>query len=324
MPQRPASTYFRLGLFVLVGLGCLVAVLFMLGRKQNLFGDSLEVQADFRNVAGLLTGNNVRLGGISVGTVQDIRILNDSTVRVGLRLNREVQPYVKKNAIASIGTDGLVGNTIINLKAGPTPAPPIESGDMLRTTTPLALDAMLGTLNVSNKNLVGITKDLGEITHKLNSSNAFWNLLSDEQLALEMHRSLRNAAAATALLQGSAADMQQLTRGLRQGRGPVGYLLNDTAFAGHMRHATRQLASTSDTLAYALAGLKLQLKTPNGPLNTLLADTAMSRNLRQSLRNVELGTAGFSQNMDALKHNFLLRGYFRKQARKDKARAAAE
>ncbi|GAB3847191.1 hypothetical protein GCM10028822_08230 [Hymenobacter terrigena] len=323
MPQRPASTYFRLGLFVLVGLGCLVAVLFMLGRKQNLFGSSLEVRADFRNVSGLLPGNNVRLGGISVGTVKDIRILNDSTVRVALSLNRDVQPYVKKNAVASIGTDGLVGNTIINLKAAPTPAPAIENGDVLRTTTPLALDAMLGTLNISNKNLVGITKDLREITHKLNSSDALWSLLSDQQLAVELHRSLRNAAAATALLQGSAADMQQLTRGLRQGKGPAGYLLTDTIFAGRMRHATRQLASTSDTLAHTLAGLKRQIQTPNGPLNTLLADTAMTRNLRQSLRNVELGTASFTQNMDALKHNFLLRGYFRKQAKKDKARTAA-
>ncbi|MBH8569196.1 MCE family protein [Microvirga sp. STS02] len=324
MPQRPASTYFRLGLFVLVGLGCLVAVLFMLGRKQNLFGNSLEVQADFRNVSGLLTGNNVRLGGISVGTVKAIRILNDSTVRVGLSLDREVQPYVKKNTIASIGTDGLVGNTIINLKAAPAPSPAIESGDVLRTTTPLALDAMLGTLNVSNKNLVGITKDLREITHKLNGSDALWKLLNDQQLAVEMHRSLQNLAAATAQLQGSATDMQQLTHGLRQGRGPAGYLLTDTAFAGRMRHATRQLASTSDTLAHTLAGLKHQMQTPNGPLNTLLADTATARNLRQSLRNVELGTAGFSQNMEALKHNFLLRGYFRKQAKKDRARAAAE
>ena len=322
MPQRPASSYFRLGLFVLVGLGCLLTVLFLLGRKQNLFGSSLEVQADFRNVSGLLPGNNVRLGGISVGTVKDIRILNDSTVRVGLSLNRDVQPYVKKNAIASIGTDGLVGNTIINLKPVPTPARPIESGDILRTTTPLALDAMLGTLNVSNKNLVGITQDLREITRKLNSSDALWSLLSDRQLAVEMHRSLRNAAAATALLQGSAADMQQLTHGLRQGKGPAGYLLTDTAFAGRMRHATRQLAGTSDTLAHTLASLKRQLQTPNSPLNTLLADTAMSRNLRQSLRNVERGTAGFSQNMDALKHNFLLRGYFRKLAKQEKARAA--
>ena len=170
--------------------------------------------------------------------------------------------------------------------------------------------------------LVGITKDLREITHKLNSSDAFWSLLNDQQLASEMHRSLRNTAAATALLQASAADMQQLTRGLRQGRGPAGYLLTDTDFAGRMRHATRQLAGTSDTLARTLADLKRQIQTPNGPLNTLLADTAMARNLRQSLRNVELGTAGFSQNMDALKHSFLLRGYFRKQAKKDKARTA--
>ena len=69
MPARPASNYVRLGLFVAAGLGCLLAALYLVGRQHNMFSKSLTVQADFRNVSGLLTGNNVRLGGITVGTV---------------------------------------------------------------------------------------------------------------------------------------------------------------------------------------------------------------------------------------------------------------
>ena len=136
MPQRPASNHIRLGLFVAVGLGCLLVTLFLLGRKQNLFSRSMAVQADFRNVSGLLTGNNVRLGGITVGTVKKIQILNDTTVRVEMSLNREVRPFVHKNTVAVIGTDGLVGNTIINLNAGAGAAPLVDPGDVLRNRLP--------------------------------------------------------------------------------------------------------------------------------------------------------------------------------------------
>ena len=316
MNQSTTGNHIRLGLFVLLGLGCLVAILFLVGRKQNMFSSSLLVRADFRNVAGLLTGNNVRLAGIDVGTVRRIQILNDSTVRVSMNLNRDVRPFVKKNAIASIGTDGLVGNTIINLKAGPAPAPPVEAGDVLATTPALGLDNIMGTFNVSNKNLVAITSDLRQITHKLNNSDPLWQLLNDQKLAANVRQSLQHVSAATAQLQASAHDVHLLTQGVRRGNGAAGYLLTDKEFGNQMRHASRQLAGTSDTLARTLASLKRQVQAGGGPVSTLLTDTAMSQRMRQSLTNVEQGTAGFNQSMDALKHNFLFRGYFRRQAKK--------
>jgi phospholipid/cholesterol/gamma-HCH transport system substrate-binding protein len=323
MPQPSANTNVRLGLFVAAGLACLMAALFLIGRKQNLFGASLTVDANFRNVSGLLTGNNVRLAGINVGTVKTITIVNDSTVRVRMSLDRNVQPFVKKNTVASVGTDGLVGNTIINLTAAAVPAPSVQAGDVLPTSTPLALDAMLSTFNVSNKNLVAITTDLREISHKLNGSNALWQLLNDQQLATNLRQTMRQAATATAGLQTAAHDVQQLTHGIRQGRGAAGYLLTSNEFAIQMRHTTRQLARSSDTLAATLGSLQHQVQAGRGPVHTLLADTAMSHQLRQTMRHVEQGTEGFNQNMEALKHNFLLRGYFRKQAKKQ-AQAAGQ
>ena len=322
MPQRPVGNSIRLGAFVLAGLGCLLAVLFLLGRKQNLFSRSLVIEADFRNVSGLLTGNNVRLGGITVGTVKKITILNDSTIRVAMSLNTDAQPFVHRNAVATVGTDGLVGNTIINLTAQPAPAPPVVAGDRLRTTTPANIDAMLGTLDVSNKNLVVITQHLRQMAGKLDTS-ALWQLLNDRQLPAHVRQSLGNVLATTTQLHQAAQNAAQLTNGVRRGRGPLGYLLTDQQFGPHLEHAARQLAGTSDTLAATLAGVKRQVQTGAGPVHTLLADTTAARQVRQSLRNVQQGTAGFNQSMEALHHNFLLRGYFRKQAKK-KARATAD
>ena len=317
MPSHPVSNHVRLGRFVVVGLGCLLITLYLLGRQQNLFSRSLPVQADFRNVSGLLPGNNVRLGGITVGTVKNIRILNDTTVRVLMSLNQDVQPFVRKNAVAAIGTDGLVGNTIINLNPGPGPAAlPVAPGDVLRTRTTAGIDAMLGTLDISNKNLVGITRDLHQITGKLNNSTALWQLLNDQTLTTSVHQSLRNVDVATTQLRDASRDVQALTHGIRQGRGPIGYLLTDKAFAGQLGHAADKLAGTSDTLAATLTGLQRQVRTGTGPLHTLLADTAMSGQLRQSMSNVTQGTQKLNQSMEALQHNFLLRGYFRRQEKK--------
>lgn len=196
-------------------------------------------------------------------------------------------------------------------------------GDVLQTRTPVGIDAMLSTLDVSNKNLVGITRDLRQITGKLNNSKALWDLLNDETLASSVHQSLRNVGAATTQLRDASRDVQALTSGIKKGRGPIGYLLTDKAFAGQLGHAAGKLAGTSDTLAATLAGLQRQVQSGTGPLHTLLADTAASRQLRQSMRNVQQGTQKLDQSMEALQHNFLLRGYFRRHQKK-KAKALGQ
>ena len=322
MSQRPAGNSVRLGLFVAAGLACLLAVLVLLGSQQNLFDRGLTVQADFRNVSGLLTGSNVRLGGLTVGTVKDVSTLNDSTVRVLMRLKSDVQGFVHRNTVASVGTDGLVGNTIINLTAQAAPAPPVAAGGQLPTTNPANIDAMLSTLDKSNKNLVVITQSLRQMTTKLDTS-ALWQLLNDKQLPTSVRQGLGNALAATVQLRTAAADAAQFTGGVRRGRGPLGYLLTDNKLPVQIGHAGQQLAATADTLAATLAGLKRQVLAGGGAVHTLLSDTAVSGQLRQSARHVAQSTQKLDQSMTALQHNFLLRGYFKKQAKK-KAQAAAD
>ena len=322
MPSNSPGNTVRLGLFMVLGVGFLLALLYLMGRQQNLFGSSLVVRADFHNVSGLLTGNSVRLGGINVGSVKAIDLLNDSTVRVAMSLNKDAQRLVRRNAVATVGTDGLVGNTIINLMAQAAPAPLVQAGDVLPTQTPASIDAMLGTLDVSNKNLVVITQNLRQMAIRLDTS-ALWQLLSDQRLPAHVRQSLGHVAAASAQLQRAATDAAQLTQGVRQGRGPLGYLLTDNKLPAQLGHAGQQLARTSDTLAATVAGLKHQVLAGRGPAHTLLADTAAARQVRQSLRNVQQSTHKLDQTMTAVQHSFLLRGYFKKQA-KQKARAAAD
>ena len=88
-----------------------------MGSKQNLFGSTFSISANFYNVNGLMQGNNVRYAGIDVGTVESITIINDTSVKVVMVIEKKIQPYIKKNALASIGTDGLMGNKLVNINS---------------------------------------------------------------------------------------------------------------------------------------------------------------------------------------------------------------
>lgn len=112
------SKNIRVGLFVMIGTAFLIFALYLIGAKQNLFGSTFRLKAQFKNVNGLMAGNNVRFTGIDVGTVESVDILNDTTVNVTMVIEDKVQEFIKKNATAAVGTDGLMGNKLININAG--------------------------------------------------------------------------------------------------------------------------------------------------------------------------------------------------------------
>ena len=105
----------KLGAFVIAGLLFLIVMLYMVGRDQSLFGATFVIKARFENVQGLVYGNNVRFGGIQVGTVKKIDILADTVIEVVMIVDQKMKQFIHSNAIASIGTDGLMGNKVISI-----------------------------------------------------------------------------------------------------------------------------------------------------------------------------------------------------------------
>ena len=133
----------KLGLFVMAGLVFLIFSLYMIGRNRSLFGSTFTITASFSNVNGLVPGNNVRYSGIDVGTVDRIQLINDTVVHVSMLLDQDVRQHIRQNAIASIGTDGLMGNKIISIKSQPGDAPIITDGGFIQSRIPVETDAML-------------------------------------------------------------------------------------------------------------------------------------------------------------------------------------
>lgn len=306
----------KLGLFVLAGLMFLIFSLYMIGRNRNLFGSTFTIQASFQNVNGLTPGNNVRFSGIDVGTVREIIIESDTSILVTMVIDKKARQYIKKNSVASVGTDGLMGNQLININSVRENAEPVEEGDKIHAEQPIETDAMLRTLNTTNDNIAIITGDLRKITRKINNSNSLWQLLSDTLIAKELKQAAVNIRLAGQNASYAAHEVADLAKSIKQGQGLAGTLITDTALVSNLKGSLADIHEASEETAKAandLGELLQGLKDGEGTAGALLSDTVVLHKLNQSLENIEEGTARFNENMEAMKHNFLFRRYFKKQ-----------
>jgi phospholipid/cholesterol/gamma-HCH transport system substrate-binding protein len=314
--EQEATRNTKLGLFVLAGILLLIISLYLIGSKRNLFTSTIHISARFYNISGLMPGNNVRFAGIDVGTVERVAIINDSSVNVAMLLEKSVRKYINKNSIASIGTDGIMGNKIVNINSGEGTSEAIEEGGELKTLKPIETDEALRTLNSTNYNLATITMGIKNITQKINESRALWKLLGDTTNNVNLKQTILNLRAASSNSIELTNDAMEVMNKVKNGKGVVGGLLNDTVFSGQLRSVVIGLNQTSlqlEKLGLDLNKVIVNVNNGNGAVNTILTDTAFSRNLKLSLVNIEKGSDNFNQNMEALKHNIFFRRYFKKQ-----------
>lgn len=311
----------KLGLFVLAGVLFLIVTLYMIGRNRNLFGSTFTLHAVVNNVNGLVPGNNVRFKGIDVGTVKSIALHDDSSIYVTLTIDNKMKKYIKQNAVASISTDGLMGNKMLNINSVSGDAPAVEEGSLIHSIKPVETDEMLRTLNVTNNNLERITYNLKEITAKLNNSRSLWNLLSDTIITRDLKvavKDFRRAGSNTADLTGN---VKKIVNRYDQGDGLVESLFTDSAMNQRLDHSLIKIEQASEKTAEMMKNLETviaELSKGQGTAGLLLADTTLRNILLRSAGNVEEGTDRFNENMEAMRSNFLFKGYFKEQEKEQK------
>ncbi len=152
--KKKSINAIKLGVFVLTGLTLLIFSLYLVGKNKSLFGTRFELKAHFKDVNGLLVGNNVRFSGIDVGSVLDIMILNDTVIEVTMNLNKDIKGFIRNNSVASIGTDGLIGNRVVNIEPMGGDKPFVKGGERLPSREEINTDQMLQTLNRTNQTVV--------------------------------------------------------------------------------------------------------------------------------------------------------------------------
>ena len=333
MTKRAVSNV-KLGVFVLGGLLFLVLLLYMIGKNRSLFGSTYVLKARFENVQGLVPGNNVRFSGIEAGTVKRIKILNDTTIEVTMAIEKKMMSVIRKDAMVSIGTEGFVGNKVVNIVPSGQPGAFAEESDILISKRSVDTETMLQTLSKTNDDVAVIASNLKSTVQRINSSSALWSLLNDNSLPRNLNMAVANLRSATNRADHMVNNLDALVMDVKDGKGSLGALLTDTSFIRHLHVALQKIETIgdeADSLANEInklvGGIQHDVDYGKGTINVLLKDSMMAVNLGASLQNIKNGTDNFNQNMEAIKHNFLLREYFRKiekQKKKDQLKTIVQ
>ncbi|MCW5899376.1 MAG: MCE family protein [Flavobacteriales bacterium] len=312
----------RLGLFVLAGTLLLIVGLYMLGSKQDLFRSTVEINARFHNAGGLRPGNNVRYAGINVGTVREVRIVSDTAVLVTMSIRSKEAVHIQDNAVASLGSDGLMGNKLVNIGPGEGLGAPIRDGVELAGSMPLDTDQMMRTLDRTNVNMAEITDDLRALTERLTQPGGVLHMLSDTLLAMDMRLAIVDLRRSVEHVRSATASVDIMLADVKAGRGALGMLVSDPATEAQVREGLAALQRMADTLAHASARLDQfaeGLNTPGGMGEVLTRDTTAGGDVRRTLTNLEKSSATLEENLRALQRNWFFRKYFREQE-KEKAK----
>jgi phospholipid/cholesterol/gamma-HCH transport system substrate-binding protein len=201
-------------------------------------------------------------------------------------------------------------------------------GDLLDSRSAVDIDEVLRTLAGTGQNIRELTAGLKQTVSRVNQSAGLWKLLDDTSLAKGLQKVVHNLERASSHAESMTADLQLIVADVEEGKGNLGILLRDSAIALQLGQTITELeavAIQANQLAQDLDRMAMsidqQIQKGDGAVHRVLKDTALAGNLSRSMQNVEKGTAAFNENMEALKHNWLLRGYFKKQ---EKARKKQE
>lgn len=318
MAKRTVN-HIKLGMFIVAGLAFLVLILYVIGRNENLFGKTFVLKARFENVHGLMPGNNVRFGGINAGTVGKVDVLNDTLFEATLLVKTKFKKYIHNNATVNIGTDGLMGNRLINILPSKGSAPLVNEGDILLVARSADTDEMLDVLSNTNNDVAFIANQLKQTIQRVNDSKVVWKILNDESLSTNLRTSLFEIKKSASNINELTSQLKTIITDVKSGKGTVGTLLMDSSIVENLNDAIdkiKKVGVNADTLSSRINALVVSvndnINNNNGTVNALLKNPQMKDNVAASMKNIEAATKAFNDNMEAIKHSILFRGYFRR------------
>ena len=323
--KKETRNTLKLGVFVITGFALLIVAVYLIGENQNMFKKTFSITANFNNVSGLMKGNNVRYSGINIGNVKNITMVNDSTIKVDMNIEEKMVQHIKKNAIATIGTDGLVGNMIVNIIPGGGNEPIVVSGDVIQSYTKIGTEDMLNTLSTTNENAALLTAKLLKVAEAMSDDKGTLGMLiNDATVATNLKQTFKQLEITSIEASKAMKELNSIISSLDIENSVVGTLLNDSLQAQKVKSIITNLDESSAEIKGVLTNLNetlTNIKEGDGAINYLSNNPDFVKNLEETIKNINEGTDKFNQNMEALKHNFLTRGYFRKLEKQEKKEA---
>lgn len=322
------------GIFAILGTALFAAIIFLIGNQHSAFAKHIELFARFKDLNGLAKGAKVQVGGFDAGEVTEISVPDSPSAgfRLKLQLDERVRGLVREDSVATIATEGVVGDKLLVILPGSAKSPeaaPLatlatkdtsDMADLIQKSTALVsnasvtmktvgdrltstLDAVTTTVNNANHLIVGLNQGQGTIGM----------LLRDEGTARDIRQAVTNVRQATSSLNHASGQADALISDFqsRQLGGKVDAIVSDLQSRNlgekldetmqNVHNATRNIDATTqqvrDTVARALAPDEAGLDAGD--------------NIRQSLSNLNLATGNMAEDTEALKHQFFFRGFFK-------------
>jgi phospholipid/cholesterol/gamma-HCH transport system substrate-binding protein len=257
---------------------------------------------------------------VNVGTVRDITILNDTSIVVDFIVQEKTMSIIRKNSLATISSDGLVGSMVVNLVPGDSrESRMIEPGDTIESISKVTTADMLTTLSTTNENAALLTADLLKITGDINEGKGTLGaLLKDEQMADNIRESVKGLKRTTESASVTVAKLNNILTSINLEGSLAGKLLTpDTASVKKVDDIIESIEKSAAEIEQMTANLNQfsrTIKNNEGALNYILTDTTFVNNLEATLENAEAASKKLDENMKALQHNILFRGYFKRKA----------
>ncbi|HKB44585.1 MAG TPA: MlaD family protein [Chitinophagaceae bacterium] len=310
------------GIFIVIGMIILLAGIFTVGGKRKTFTKTIPVTAVFDNVNGLQAGNNVWFSGVKIGIVKKVDLIKNSEVQVMMNIEQKSQKFIHKDVKAKIASDGLIGNKIVVIYGGTPQSPIIEEGDLIAVEKPLNTEDMMTTLQANNRNLLAITSDFKLISRRLaEGQGTVGKLLTDDDLMKQLQATAATLQTASTNIRALTSNVSDYTAKLQTKGALANDLVTDTSFFKTLRASASQIQEASRNakeLTNNLKAVSYNLKDSSNVAGVLFNDKAAAANLKTTVENLQSGTKKFDEDMEALQHNFLFRGFFRKRAKQQK------
>lgn len=341
----------RLGSFVGIGIIIFILGIYYIGSQGSIFSRNFRLSGVFKDISGIKIGNDVRFSGINIGTVTRVEIVNDSLVQIDLHIQNDVKQFIRKDSKMEIVPEGLMGTKVVYIYSGSSNAEIVKDGDILETIEAVQIDKILRQLNTSTQNTTVITKNIADITDKINrGEGAFGKFFADESFAKDLSTIAKKTAELTNNIAGISSKISQeqgaigmllsdttlannifqagedlekttknlatLTEQMNKGKGIYSKIFTDTTFTSGISRAGQNLDYTTErakVIADNLANITNEIALGQGLISRLIYDTAFADSVEIAIKNVNSGAKEIEEAAGVVKRNWFIRLFSKKK-----------
>lgn len=287
--KKNTTNKIKLGVFISIGILLLIVIIYFIGERQQMFRSTFRLSGVFRDIAGLQVGNNVRLSGVNIGTVDNIEIISDTSVNVIIIIDKKAHRFIRKDAIASIGSEGLMGNKVIIINPGKGGEKRIRDNDVINTSQPIDIDSILTAFKKTIDNTADITSDLASMTKNIESGKGtLGKLIMDKEWRENFEATFIN---------------------LKHGSNEFRVLMEKANNIDDVVVSVKETIKNTAEITANLSKITGNLEAGKGTFGRLLMDSTTAINIDSTFINLKEGTSGLKTLLEKAKTSWLLWGF---------------